>query len=307
MSCLRGEILRCSIDSHESLDLAGLFIDHRQSENLSYIAEPITNICTHRVYRTPHMQSTQPPRQPRSAPNKGASVRVSAHNRTKLAITETYHIAATCRSKLGKEADRSDLELRRLVCHANMLDEIMDQLTQSEQAYRASLLEGTVCAAPAPNRPASKLQWMDTISEEVEEQEDDDDDDDQDCADDSNHKRAVLKRHSRSPPPKPWTGFFDDIDGSSDEEEDHDQDIESDDEGCNDDLKLQRSSYCHRVPELTHDCDSASEEDEALPVAATKPDLDCKRGPLSITATLLTGGVDCSKIKRPLELVVVIK
>ena len=46
----------------------------------------------------------------------------SPTTRKKFSATEAYAIACIARSKLGKEADQADHNLRRMVGHANMLD-----------------------------------------------------------------------------------------------------------------------------------------------------------------------------------------
>ena len=42
--------------------------------------------------------------------------------RETLSIGQVYAIARDSRSKLGREADQADHNLRRMVCHSNMLD-----------------------------------------------------------------------------------------------------------------------------------------------------------------------------------------
>lgn len=42
--------------------------------------------------------------------------------RHRLTLTQVYTVAESARSKLRKEADRPEYDLRRLVAHANILD-----------------------------------------------------------------------------------------------------------------------------------------------------------------------------------------
>ena len=49
----------------------------------------------------------------------------------KMSLTQTYYVASTARSKLGKEANRADHNLRVLVGHANLLDNLMLDLANA--------------------------------------------------------------------------------------------------------------------------------------------------------------------------------
>lgn len=265
------------------------------------------------------MQATKPIRQPRSVTMKAAAPSVSANHVTRVTITETCQIAATCRTKLGKEAVRSDLHLRRLVCHANMLDEIMVQLSQTEQEYQA-FLDSKTCVAPVPHKHPPRLQWMDTISEEPDDPAEDRDGafecslTNTECNTlESKNGSArptygTLGSKTRSPPPRPWSNYFDDID-DSDEEEDEDDDgaVDDDEEEGDDDLSLRRVPTCHRVPELVYDVDSASDEEEApLPLAAISY-LSCEKGPCSPIKVVLQGNLKAGKSAVSPQLLVVVK
>ena len=176
--------------------------------------------------------------------------------RQQKTTTLTYSVATTCRFKLRKEADRPEHELRRLVGHANMLDQLMEELLFEERRQ-----EGRVNAilrhAPKPQEP-QKVQWIDSIAEEVVEEEEESDSDDASDEDDdfahvSQYEVSVCK--PKSPPPKLWSAYFDENDELSDDDE------ECDEEAGDSDLVLRRWPSKTHVPELTHESLSDSEDE----------------------------------------------
>ncbi|EED18700.1 conserved hypothetical protein [Talaromyces stipitatus ATCC 10500] len=98
----------------------------------------------------------------------------------KMSITQTYYLAHTARSKLSKEAARSDHDLRLLVGHANLLDSLMLDLANAEREQE-QWFNNTVRNATKKAQP-SHIRWADTIEEES--MEDDVSDDDSDMSDD---------------------------------------------------------------------------------------------------------------------------
>lgn len=50
-------------------------------------------------------------------------------------MTETYYIHHHASVKLRREADRSELKLRYLVAHANMLDTITEHIHETEREH----------------------------------------------------------------------------------------------------------------------------------------------------------------------------
>ncbi|KAF3483001.1 uncharacterized protein GIQ15_02325 [Arthroderma uncinatum] len=106
-----------------------------------------------------------------------------------MSLSQTYVLAHTARAKLSREAARADHELRLLVGHANMLDNLMVELAEAEKEReawfnhnirsRASSAASTTPIAPAPVSAGSKrIQWLDTVVSHRETLSDDDDDDD---------------------------------------------------------------------------------------------------------------------------------
>lgn len=164
----------------------------------------------------------------------------------KMSLTQTYYIAASARSKLGKEACRADHDLRLLVGHANLLDSLMVELQDAERQQEA-WFHNTVAKAQKSEEPRH-IQWADSI---VEEEDDDssDSDSDSDYYDEDGDFDMVMPRRIAQAPVQITTTEVD-------EEEDQYEDLED-----NADLALVRSPS-QSPPELVHDEDS---DDESPP------------------------------------------
>ncbi|KAF2725048.1 hypothetical protein K431DRAFT_281519 [Polychaeton citri CBS 116435] len=178
----------------------------------------------------------------------------------KMSLTQTYYVASTARTKLGREAGRADHNLRRLVGHANLLDTLMVELADAEREQEAWFNE-SVKGASKQQTPAH-LQWFDTIEEEDDEDSSDDESDDGSSVYDEEEEDGddyyVPLRKMRSPP----------VEFSSIE---IDEEYDSDD----DDMEMEpltRVSSRHSPPELTHD-DSDSDE-EPMPPSPENSTLD---------------------------------
>ena len=165
-------------------------------------------------------------------------------------------MATTCKLKLGLEADRAEHQLHRLVCHANMLDALMEELADRERGLEGKL-NALLHAAPQPH-PGQQIQWLDRIAEESEEEESDSESD-SDCDyssdegdedGDTDRKVVVAKK---TPPPMLLGDYFSKSDGESEE----------DDEAHDYELVLKRWPSKKAVPELTNEEDSDSEEEES--------------------------------------------
>merc|ERR1712230_277093 len=76
----------------------------------------------------------------------------------KMSLTQTYYVASTARSKLGREASRADHNLRLLVGHANLLDQLMVDLADAEKEQEAWFNQ-TVQKASKPEQP-KHIQWL---------------------------------------------------------------------------------------------------------------------------------------------------
>jgi hypothetical protein len=87
-----------------------------------------------------------------------------------MSLTQTYYIAASARSKLGKEACRADHDLRLLVGHANLLDSLMIELQDAERQQEAWFNQ--TMAKASKTEESRHIQWADSIEEEALEDED---------------------------------------------------------------------------------------------------------------------------------------
>merc|ERR1712000_671825 len=96
----------------------------------------------------------------------------------KMSLTQTYYIASSARSKLGREASRPDHNLRLLVGHANLLDQLMVDLADAEKEQEAWFNQ-TVQKASKPDQP-KHIQWLDEVVEEDDSDSEDESDDESD-------------------------------------------------------------------------------------------------------------------------------
>lgn len=172
-----------------------------------------------------------------------------------MSLTQTYYVASTARSKLGREAGRADHNLRRLVGHANLLDTLMVELQDAEREQEAWFNQ-SVKKASKPDQPRH-VQWIDTIAEEAMEEDDDDDSDDEsddgsDIYDEDAEMFDVALRKIRAAPVTITS------------EELMEDELEEDDDEEDEELALRRVPSQHSPPQLTHEEDSDS-DDESLP------------------------------------------
>ncbi|KAK5169739.1 uncharacterized protein LTR77_005717 [Saxophila tyrrhenica] len=153
----------------------------------------------------------------------------------KMSLTQTYYIASTARRQLGKEASAADHNLRRLVGHANLLDNLMEEL-QSAEREQENWFNQSVRAASKPEEP-KHIQWLDQIDEA-----DDSDSDDSDMEDDEEFENS----------PSSFVPVFDDND-----------DLDWD----NQELTLTRtpSHKQSSPPELTMEEDEYSSDEDECP------------------------------------------
>lgn len=181
----------------------------------------------------------------------------------KMSLTQTYYIAASARSKLGKEACRADHDLRLLVGHANLLDSLMIELHDAERQQEA-WFHNTVAKAQRSEEPRH-IQWADTIVDDEEEDEEDDSSDDEDASDSESDYYdedgdfdMVMPRRIAQPAVQITTSNIDD------DEDDQYDDLE-DDEG----LALTRVPS-QSPPELVHD----DESDDESPPTPPQPTME---------------------------------
>ncbi|SMQ47269.1 unnamed protein product [Zymoseptoria tritici ST99CH_3D7] len=178
----------------------------------------------------------------------------------KMSLTQTYFVASTARTKLGREAGRADHNLRRLVGHANLLDTLMLELADAEREQEAWFNQ-SVKKASKPEQP-QHIQWIDTIDEDMEDDDSDlESDDGSDIYDeDIDYLSTIPLRRLKSPP----------VEISSHEieydDEDSEDEVYEDEDEYEEELSLTRVASIHSPPELTLDSDdSESSDDESMP------------------------------------------
>lgn len=170
-----------------------------------------------------------------------------------MSLTQTYYVASTARSKLGREASRADHNLRRLVGHANLLDTLMVELADAERAQEAWFNQ-SVQKASKPEQPRH-VQWIYTVREE-EQFDDESDDDESDNGSDFDDDDDVDVDMFTMPVRKLISAPVQISSMEVDEDED-------DDEFDAEHILTRVASY-PPPPDLTHEADSDS-EDESMP------------------------------------------
>jgi hypothetical protein len=189
-----------------------------------------------------------------------------------MSLTQTYYIAASARSKLGKEACRADHDLRLLVGHANLLDSLMIELQDAERQQEAWFNQ-TMAKASKTEEPRH-IQWADSIAEEDEES--DSSDSESDCEDDFD--MIPMPRRIAQAPIQITTM---EVDEDEDEEEYYD-DMEDDAE-----LTLTRvPSQIQSPPELVYEEDS---EDDSPPTSPPTASLEFSEKEAMLTTTFYAG------------------
>ena len=163
-----------------------------------------------------------------------------------MSLTQTYMLAHIARGKLSKEAAKPDHDLRRLVGHANMLDNMMLDLANAEQEQEA-WFNNTVSNASKVSQEPKRVQWADAIPEKVVEEEEDSDSD----SDDEDYEVAQemsVRKVTRTPTP------------TAPDFEDEDEEMEDDDD-YEDSLALRRTSSGQPPELMLEDSDSDSDDD----------------------------------------------
>lgn len=196
-----------------------------------------------------------------------------------MSLSQTYYIAASARSKLGKEACRPDHDLRLLVGHANLLDSLMLELQQAEREQDAWFNQAVRKAAKVEE--PRHIQWADTIVEDNDEDDEDADDASEASDSDSDYDEAEFDMISplrwTSPPPATVT-VTDAVTETADlEDGEFYEDFEFDEEHA-----LTRTSSA-QLPELVHD--SSDSEDESPPASPPQPALQFSEAQRQAIAT----------------------
>jgi len=177
----------------------------------------------------------------------------------KMSLSQTYFVASSARTKLGREAGKADHNLRRLVGHANLLDSLMLELRDAERQQETWFAESVKSNKKEEDR---HIQWVDTIVEEEDSEEAiESDSDDESDFDEAEFELMSVRRIRTSPVT---------ITSRSLEE-----DEESDDEDMYEDVdytpELSLTRTHSHPPELVHDSDS---EDDSPPTSPPQPLLE---------------------------------
>jgi hypothetical protein len=192
-----------------------------------------------------------------------------------MSLTQTYYIAASARSKLGREACRADHDLRLLVGHANLLDSLMIELQDAERQQEAWFNQ-TMAKTSKAEEPRH-IQWADRI---VEEDEDSESDSDSESECDDDFDMIPMPRRIAQAPIQISTMEVD-------EDEDEDEEEYYDDMEDAAELTLTRvPSQIQSPPELVYEEDS---EDDSPPTSPPQASLEFSEKEAMLTTTFYAG------------------
>jgi len=199
------------------------------------------------------------------------------YKKQRMTVTQTYRLAHTARGKLSTEASRGEYDLRILVGHANLLDNLMIDLNNVEQEQEAAYQSGS--------RPTTILFTEETIElpevsdsedeEEEEEEEGIEEDVDDDVSDYEDAEEVSIQTATpfkRTPSRSPAVVLIEDI---VDDDEDYDEDYDNPELSLvrtqsRSDLRSQSQEH-HGVPELVHDSDDSDDESLSPPLSPAQP------------------------------------
>lgn len=170
------------------------------------------------------------------------SIYTPPQKKQKLSVKQTYFLAQNARGKLSNEAAKSDHDLRLLVGHASMLDSLMRDLADAEQAQRR-WCNRSLSGARDDEKP--EQEHVETIEEEPKadwEEEDTESSDGESESDEEEQLKSTTINITQ----------------------DVDADMEKNDETYAD-LALTRTASRHSPSELTADSEPDSDEDHMQP------------------------------------------
>lgn len=142
-----------------------------------------------------------------------------------LSFAQTYILASKVRNKLTKEAQSPKSSLRNLVVQANMLDNIMDYISE-ETTRRTREYESirkqkssSVQFAPSPLRSNYKTSITEyEIDEDSSDDEDYSDEEMEDSSDDDEDEE-LLQPQQHQPQQQPESVYYEEVDDSEESEE----------------------------------------------------------------------------------------
>lgn len=183
-----------------------------------------------------------------------------------MSITQTYYLAHKARSKLSREAAQPDHDLRLLVGHANLLDNLMLELADAEREQERWFNQSVRGAHTAQKKQDERrVQWAENIVEAQDEDEDEEDDYDSDSSDDDYEEEDDIVMTSALRPVSKSSVNVRTQEVRS--EDDDDEVMEDDLEEDYAQLELVRTpSHSNSPPpELVDESDSSEDEDASMP------------------------------------------
>jgi len=182
----------------------------------------------------------------------------------KMSLTQTYYIASSARSKLGREACKPDHDLRLLVGHANLLDSLMLELQQAEREQEA-WFNSSIRKMEAEEEAPRHVQWADSIMEDDEE-----DDTASDISDTDSDSDLEEDFQFNMPLPRIRTPAVTITTAEVHAEYDSDEEDEYSDEEFG--HTLMRVPSNQQPPELVQDSDES--DDESSPASPPQPTME---------------------------------
>jgi len=177
-----------------------------------------------------------------------------------MSLTQTYYIAASARSKLGKEASRADHDLRLLVGHANLLDSLMIELQDAECEQEQWFNQTMAKASKTEDR---HIRWASTVA--VEEEDDYSSDSDSESDNEDDFDMITIPRRLAHAPVQISTEELEDED---DEDEFYD-DMEDDTDLALTRVSSQPQPQPQSPPELVFEEESDDESPPTSPPTST--------------------------------------
>ncbi|KAG5356451.1 hypothetical protein CJU89_6208 [Yarrowia sp. B02] len=83
---------------------------------------------------------------------------------------DIYFMSSRARNKLAKESYRPELNLRKLVAHANLMDSLYDELEYRRSRYQVQFVE-PVKPVRQPSAPLEEIPEYESSDEETESEE----------------------------------------------------------------------------------------------------------------------------------------
>ena len=197
------------------------------------------------------------------------------YKKQRMTVTQTYRLAHTARGKLSTEASRGEYDLRILVGHANLLDNLMIDLNNVEQEQEKAYQSGS---RPTTISFAEETIELPEVSDSEDDEEDEEEDEDEDVDDDvsdyedaedvSVHTATPLKRTLSHPS---VVILAEDL--VDDDDDDYDEDYNNPElslvrTASRSDVRSQSQDQEHHgVPELVHDSDDSDDESLSPPLS----------------------------------------